>query len=195
MCLRYGTDFFPATPDIADLAERASCGVVAGAVLYYNWVFQPSYARTMRAAGLRALPAWICLFRGHIVDSWAADARKSFRAKARTQLGVELDDEATVRAALAAELGAMQACLADGADYLRGAARPSAADFSLYAMLERLVGDVGDVRLPCALPELVADTPDLARLWAWHATMRERHPIRFKGKRPPKATQVAAASE
>ena len=45
-------------------------------------------------------------------------------------------------------------------------------------------GDMGDAQIPCSLPELLNQEP-LARLRAWHQGMRQRHPIRFKGKRAP----------
>lgn len=183
----YGTDFFPASPSVENLAQRVSYGVISGAVLYYNWCHEPTYARTMRAAAEHMLPSWICIMRGAIADWMSAETRRGFRVKAAAELGVgvdALDDEPAIRAMLLDELKGLQACLHAGADYLQGAQRPTAADFSLYAMLERLVGEMGDIALPCSLPELVqSQKGELERLWTWHETMRSRHPIRFKGKR------------
>ena len=92
-----------------------------------------------------------------------------------------LDDEPAVRAMLRGELKELQTCL-DSGEYLKGALRPTAADFALYAMLERFIGDMGDVAVPCSLPELTQEA-EFERLWAWREMMRSRHPIRFKGKR------------
>ena len=45
---RHGTGFFPDDAARA-LTHRLSYGILAGAVLYYNWVHWPSYERSMRA--------------------------------------------------------------------------------------------------------------------------------------------------
>ena len=73
---------------------------------------------------------------------------------------------------------------ADAQPYLLPGDAPTAADFSVFGQLERIVGDMGDAQIPCSLPELLSQEP-LARLRAWHQGMRQRHPIRFKGKRAP----------
>lgn len=184
----HGTDFFPDV-DVSTLTKRLSEGVLAGSVLYYNWVHPPGYERTMRATFEAKLPSYVCLFRGLIIDHMCSDARANFRRKAQVQLNVPdatLNDEAAIRKLLMDELVSVQALISEQTDLLANASRPSAADCTLYAMLERLVGDMGDVRLPCALPELATE-PQLEQLMAWHRRMREKLPIKFKGKRPPHA--------
>ena len=53
-------------------------------------------------------------------------------------------------------------------DYLVESARePTAADFSVYVQLERLVGTMGDAHVYCSLPELL-EIHELEPLWTWH---------------------------
>ena len=85
-----------------------------------------------------------------------------------------------VRERLVEELEYCQTTLAAGS-FLLGEAVPTAADFTLYAMLERLCGDMGDVRLPNALPDLLDEAPSLTRLREWWEGMRASVPVRFKG--------------
>ena len=192
----FGTDFFPVEA-AGELSRRASDGTLAGMVLYYNWVHEPTYRCSMQALFAGLLPAWCCVgpyLRGLFVDALVASRRRNFRRKAAEQIGLPddgaLEDEPAMRMRLLAELDFFQGQLTsnDGQKYLLAGTRPSAADFSAFVMIERLVGTVGDAGVPCALPELVATSEaTLGRLWAWHKMMQEEHPIRFKGKRPPKA--------
>jgi hypothetical protein len=101
------------------------------------------------------------------------------------------DDEPKMRAKLIAELEYFQRYLLKNKttkqEYLLPDTKtPTAADFSVYAQLERLVGagTASDVDVPPALQEL-KDNNSLKRLWEWHDLMRERFPVQFKGKRPP----------
>lgn len=185
-----GTQFFP-TEQAAEISSRASSGVLAGAAIYYNWVHTPTYKATMRAVAVskRGLPGWICLFRGKITDRLTANQRATFHTLAAKQLGglsaAEMDDEPAVRCLLLRELGELQAHLQEESQlYLLPGAAPTAADFAVFGQIERVVGDMGDAEIPPSLPELLQEE-ELARLWAWRLRMRERHPMRFKGKRPP----------
>lgn len=185
-----GTRLFP-SEQAAAISKRASDGVLAGAVIYYNWVHMPTYRTTMRALAVskRGLPAWICVGRGLITDYATSKQRASFATLAAKQLGGISDeamrDEPQVRRMLVAELAELQSLLqTDAQPYLLPGDAPTAADFSVFGQLERIVGDMGDAQIPCSLPELLSQEP-LARLRAWHQGMRQRHPIRFKGKRPP----------
>jgi hypothetical protein len=68
---------------------------------------------------------------------------------------------------------------------------PSAADFSVYAQLERLVGTFeepsSDTPIYPAIPELLNETKDSHdRLWKWHHRMRTNFKVAFKGHRVPK---------
>ena len=69
----------------------------------------------------------------------------------------------------------------------RGMARPcAAADFSLFAQVERLVGTMGDAAMGAAVPELLAEG-GLWRLWEWREGMLALHPISYRGKPVPGA--------
>ena len=59
--------------------------------------------------------------------------------------------------------------------------QPSAADFALYGILERFVGNEGDGNMGAATP-WAFDESGAAKLQAWHARMQAAHPIRFTGK-------------
>jgi|EP00908_Phaeocystis_cordata_P023178 glutathione S-transferase len=186
-----GTKLFP-TEQAAELSGRASNGVLAGAAIYYNWVHTPTYRTTMRAKAVSkgGLPGWICLFRGQLVDRLTSKQRATFWRLASKQLGglsaTEMEDEPAVRRRLIDELLYLQSQLQDDSQsyLLPGCDAPTAADCAVFGQLERIVGDMGDADIPPSLPELLQD-PQLARLWAWRARMRERCPMRFKGKRPP----------
>jgi len=170
-----------------DLNERVSNGVLAGAVIYYNWVHWQTHEKTIRNVFDRALPAALCCLRGLIITAATKDARVRYRVKAAKQLAVSndaLDDEPAVRRVLDAELRYLSSTLSDGDNkYLLGASEPAAADFTAYAMIERLCGDVGDAKFPCALPGLLDDDNQFAALRAWHLQMRAKAPIKFNGKR------------
>ena len=89
--------------------------------------------------------------------------------------------------ALVKELARFQSGLADDATgYLCGGDAPTAADCSLYAQLERLVGTMGDARVPASMPGLLDDAR-LGALRRWREMMVERHPIKYGGKRAPTA--------
>lgn len=137
----------------------------------------------------RYIPGFVCCLREVAVDWWASDARKGFRLKVLDLLELspeELKDEVILRQGLIDELLCYQEQLqADQQTYLvAGTIQGTAADFAVYGQLERLVGETGDVEVPASLPELLQDRR-LARLWQWHQYMRSKHPIKFKGKRPP----------
>jgi glutathione S-transferase len=185
-----GTRLFP-SEQAAAISARASDGVLAGAAIYYNWVHTPTYRTTMRAVAVskRGMPSWICVGRGQLADYLTSKQRGTFATLAAKQLGGisedEMRDEPAVRRLLVAELAELQSTLqADAQPYLLPGDAPTAADFSVFGQLERIVGDMGDAQIPCSLPELLSQEP-LARLRAWHQGMRQRHPIRFKGKRAP----------
>lgn len=181
---------------------RASEGVLSGAVLYYNWVNPEGYGRSMRAMFSRQVPWFVPIFRESIVDYAVAGKRAEYRTDIvqRMSIGPELlepEHEPEIRARLLAELEHFQGLLEEsGGPYLLGEAL-TAADCSVFAQVERLVGDMGDVGVACSLPGLKDDndeddgssgggTAPLRKLWEWHGMMRERHPVRFKGKRRPK---------
>ena len=74
----------------------------------------------------------------------------------------------------------------DGVGYLCCGDSPTAADCSVYAQLERLVGTMGDAKVPASVPGLLDDVR-LGAIKKWREMMVEKHPIRYGGKRAPRA--------
>jgi hypothetical protein len=171
---------------------RASDGLLGGAVLYYNWVFYESYARSMQATFDRhALPPLVFCFRKEFLDFFLQSERAKKRTESQSMMGedVNLDDEPTTRRVLIEELVYFQSLLkSESQPYLlAGTSEPTAVDFSVYVMVERLVGGMGDANVLPSMPEFLELT-ELARFWKWHSAMVEKYPIKFKGKRKPKAS-------
>ncbi|KAL7578885.1 hypothetical protein ACA910_006860 [Epithemia clementina (nom. ined.)] len=184
------------TPACHELSVRASSQTLAALVWYYNWVNDDGFHASMQKSLKHMIPGYI---------SWAVPnfvlglALQSTRSKFRTQvartLGVsetELDDAAAMRARLVDELVYLQSLLQQDESQLYlipNTTQPTAADFSVYAQLERLVGEgtKSDVRVDPAIQSFKTEAqPQLARLWQWYNHMRDTCPVQFKGKRPPK---------
>ena len=133
-----GTRLFP-SEDAAAISKRASDGVLAGAVIYYNWVHTPTYRTTMRALAVskRGLPGWICVGRGLLTDYVTSKQRATFATLAAKQLGglseEAMRDEPAVRRMLVAELVELQKTLqTDAQPYLLPGDAPTAADFAVF---------------------------------------------------------------
>jgi glutathione S-transferase len=192
-----GTQFFPEVA-AGELSTRAGDGILAGCVLYYNWVNSEGYARSVRKSiKEQVLPQWLP-FRGKVTDVAVKSERAKFRVEVLKMLSVkeeQLASEPFVRQMLVEELEYFQSHLASADQpYLLGN-KPTAADFSVYAQLERLVGDTGDAQVFCSLPELLDTTHELERLWQWYRGMRARHPILFHGKDPQKLPSLSKATK
>lgn len=187
------TGFMPADLPACEEVCRKASTIFAAYVLYYNWIHEESYRRSMARSFDRYIPSILCCGRGLMVDWMLSDARSTFKQQVASMLGLDperLPTEAEMRERMIAELLSYQAELkTEQQPYLIASTdRVTAADAALYAQLERLVGDEGDVQLPNALPDLLNESR-LSRLWAWHERMRSEHPIRFKGKRPPSSAE------
>lgn len=187
------TNFFP-NEQASELSERASDKTLAAMVWYYNWVDDTGYSKSMKATiGMSMMPAFIPSF----ISSFALDfALKDTRAKFRNAVKSTLDlseedinDEPKMRGRLLSELEYFQDLLVkdETQEYLLPGEQPTAADFSVYAQLERLVGagTASDIPIEPSLQEL-KENKTYQRLWQWHDNMREKFPVQFKGKRPPK---------
>lgn len=192
------------TPLAHVVSQRASDGFLAASVWYYNWVDPQGHTASMRRSLGSKIPWFVPWF---IVDTMIfAPIKTKFRAQVQSVLekeeqllNIDIDDEPAMRARLVQELEYFQSLLPETNDdqqqqyLLPNTTRPSAADFSVYALLERLVGDAttnpsSDVPMYPAIPELIAETttPPLTRLWKWHDHMRTTYPVTFKGHRVPK---------
>lgn len=176
---------------IRHLSHRVSTGVLAGSVWYYNWVNPEGYQASMQSSLRKLLlPNWVPEIIGNfVIDVLALPSgmakHKSLAAKAMNIEESQLDDESFVRNLLMKELEYIQSTLTIKADYLNGEHQSTAADFSVYAQLGRLVGDASDVEVSPSLP-LLKDETKFARLWQFHELMCKRFPVKFKGKRCPK---------
>ena len=194
------TKFFP-SDEIREWTRRASDGFLAGAVLYYNWVHPVGYQRTkQKAIAQWTLPSMMPSFLGMPLIDWYSSAdRKRFESKAAAMMNLtgEILKPKEIRTKLIDELKAFQNLLSspdnnekEDSKYLMmtGSQEPTALDFSVYVMIERLVGkSMGDIPLDASIPEFRVETSEeLAALWRWYDAMRQNHPIRFKGKRPPR---------
>lgn len=182
--------FFP-TKQASEVSERASNKVLAGSVWYFNWADPQGYTASMRRSiAESAFPSFVPSFiGGFVVDLLTKSTKTKFRNMAKEAFEVDdetLDNRDSIMNKLKEELKYYQSFLKnEDQPYLLGN-ESTAPDFSVYAQVERLVGDMGDGKVYAAIPELKAETPDLARFWKWHDHMREEHPIKFKGKREPK---------
>jgi hypothetical protein len=183
-------DLYP-SPLAHEVSQRASDGILAASVFYYNWVDPKGHEASMRRVFGAKVPFYVPWFvLDYILSSTKAKHRQSVLNIIKD---VDIDNEPAMRATLVSELDYFNSLLkSDQQLYLMdGAVEPSAADFSIYALLERLVGSVqepaSDVSSYPAIPELVDDTKDsLARLWQWHRRMRTNFKVSFKGHRVPK---------
>ena len=197
-----GANLYP-TPRCAEWSQRASDGFLPNAVLYYNWVEPNGYARSMRAKLSSLVPWYVgggtCIA-GYLVDWGVSKKRAEFAASVLPELSKHPDvgtltdradavaKEGVVREALVKELMHFQSGLGTegGVGYLCGGDSPTAADCSVYAQLERLVGTMGDAKVPASVPGLLDDVR-LGAIKKWREMMVEKHPIRYGGKRAPRA--------
>mmetsp|Transcript_41347 Transcript_41347/g.74802 ORF Transcript_41347/g.74802 Transcript_41347/m.74802 type:complete len:265 (+) Transcript_41347:76-870(+) len=186
---KHNTSFFPANyPQVAETCTRAST-VLGSYIFYYNWVHDEGYRRSMATSMERYVPAFVCCFRQVAVDWLLASTRDEHKERAAAGLGLDPENmpgEEAMYEKLVKELLHYQSLLRSEQQIyiIPGTTQMTAADAALYTQIERLVGDEGDAKLPSALPSLRSEQ-QLARFWKWHSTMREKHPIKFKGKRPP----------
>ena len=197
-----GANLYP-TPRCAEWSQRASDGFLPNAVLYYNWIEPNGYARSMRAKLSSLVPWYVgggtCIA-GYLVDWGVSKKRAEFAASVLPELSKHPDvgtltdradavaKEGVVREALVKELMHFQSGLGTegGVGYLCGGDSPTAADCSVYAQLERLVGTMGDAKVPASVPGLLDDAR-LGAIKKWREMMVEKHPIRYGGKRAPRA--------
>lgn len=197
--------FFP-SPAV-ETANAHVGSTVNACVLYWNWVSDAGYARSIRAKGTAAAPALLRGPAGLAVDLLTRGKRRSMREGVAKTLGEPpregnpADDDAmrqrTVEelaiyedhlasdgggASSASAAAAAAAGGASAAPFLFGGTAPSAADCGLYAMVCRFVGVMGDAELPPALSDLWSGPGGdrLPRLRAWYDRMDAAYPIVFK---------------
>jgi glutathione S-transferase len=189
----YDTKFYP-VEKASELSTRVD-KIVAGSVWYYNWVYDETYASTIRAKFVKLLPAFIFLFRNQIMDMILASKRKAFEGKVAKALSIEeadLQDEPKIRTLLVEELKFFQSLLTKPSSeqpFLLPGKEGTAPDFALYAQMERLVGagTASDFNFPPAIQEVKEQGSGLERLWEWHDNMQKSFPVQYKGKSPPES--------
>jgi len=201
-----GTDFFP-TEETDEISKRAG-SVLNAFLLYYNWVNDEGFARSMLPNFARQLPSWMCCCRDRIIRSMSSAQREEFRVKVRDifskqlpelvdkESASELADETKIAAALGSECERMQALLErkSGQQYLvPEATNPTAADFTVYCIMSRIFGEgegtgSGDAKINQAVTE--AEREDyrkrFPRLFEYFDRMLKEAPIKYKGKRVPR---------
>jgi glutathione S-transferase len=195
----FHASFFP--NELAhSLSERASNGSLSYLVLHYNWVDNEGYRASIRESIKGLLPKWLSFTKGWLVDRILAADRVETQKKVMQGLNVDesvlLNDPERFRNLLLDELRFFQSFLSsDHSDQpylIPNATKPTAADLSLYAQLERLVGTVGtasDVPIPASIMAVRTSYDGLERLWEWHDHIRQKYPVKFKGKEPPVAVK------
>lgn len=189
----YDTKFYP-VEKASELSTRVD-NIVAGSVWYYNWVYDETYASTIRAVFSTKLPSFIFIFRNNIMDMVLASKRKQFEGKVVKALSIEeadLQDEPKIRKILIDELKFFQSLLTKPSSeqpFLLPGEEATAPDFSLYGQIERLVGagTASDVDFPPAIQEVKEQGSGLERLWEWHDNMQKSFPVQFRGKGPPES--------
>ncbi len=179
------------TQQAHDLSKRASDGALAAMVWYYNWVEPKGYENSMRRQiGTQVMPRFVPWF---VVDLLLKGTRQKHEGLvSRVLSDADLSKEPEMRQRLLSELEYFQDFLKgdDNQTFLiPGTTEPSAADFSVYCLLERLVGSYdppsSDYPIYPAVPELKPGQ-GLDRLWKWHDHMRSTYKVQFKGRRVPK---------
>lgn len=178
-----------------EVSKRASSGTLAAMVWYYNWVDETGYRRSMRRQiGTKASPWFVPYF---VLDYMVQGVRTKHEQRVLSVLpNADLADEPAMRQVLKTELEYFERLLETGDQpfLIPGTTEPSAADFSTYCLLERLVGDVendpsSDYPIFPAVPEIKTKNELFGlngRLWKWHDRMRTNYKVQFKGHRVPK---------
>lgn len=178
-----------------ELSERASDHTLAAMVWYYNHVDLTGYHNSIQPSIRTALMPWfVPSFIGNglvdqLMKTSSAEKREAI-VKAIPDIDESiLDDEPAMRKKMIAELLFFQQHLEtpDQKYLLKDTERPTAADFSVYAQVARLLaGGSNDSEVLACCPEL-RDESSLQRLWQWYDLMKTECRVEFKGKREPKS--------
>mmetsp|Transcript_55740 Transcript_55740/g.135053 ORF Transcript_55740/g.135053 Transcript_55740/m.135053 type:complete len:205 (-) Transcript_55740:102-716(-) len=200
--------FLPSLKDLAsELSLRASTGMIAGCVDYFNWVDPEGYNRSMKKSIARSMvPSFVpTVLSEMLVDLFLPSTKAKFKKLCMQAMKVDdettLNDRNQIKSKLIEELKYFQNLLLQNDDdensqpYLLGK-NSTAPDFSVYVQVERLVGDMGDAQIEPSIPLFKKETSkELGRFWKWHDMMRMSHPLKFEGKRPPPSQTPPKASK
>lgn len=195
-------DLYP-TPETHALSKRISDGTIAAMVWYYNWVDWDGHARSLRhSIGTSPSVPWFVPW--FVLDYLMRPTCQKHRKLVQSVLPqAQLDNEPSMRALLKDELVYLNGLfLSENQPYLIPSAKePTAADFSLLALMERLVGGTvepvsSDYATPPSIPSIRTENEEsLARLWNWHDRMRTQYAVQFQGRRAPKEMLVSNNSK
>lgn len=179
-----------------ELSERASDHTLAAMVWYYNNIDPKGYKQSLQPSISKALFPWfVPSFLGNVLvdqfmKSVAAGKRKEILKAMPDIEDSTLDNEPVMRQKMIAELEYFQTQLQSTPDqnYLvPDTDRPTAADFSVYAQVMRLLGGgASDIEVNACCPELREES-SLQRLWEWYDLMKSDNYVEFKGKRAPQS--------
>mmetsp|Transcript_3352 Transcript_3352/g.3761 ORF Transcript_3352/g.3761 Transcript_3352/m.3761 type:complete len:267 (-) Transcript_3352:404-1204(-) len=179
---KLGTNYFPPGSNASELSMRVDNGI-ALYILYYNWIEPEGYKRSLRKSLQRAVPWYLKCVGGVLIDFMTKDKKKRSKDAILAGLNVSEEDltkEPEMRERFVTELEYFQSLLkSEDQLYFIPGDQPTAADFAVYAQIERMVGDMGDAQMPSGLPELLEE-PRLKRFWTWRTNMRENFPLKFK---------------
>lgn len=166
-------------------------------VSYYNIVekkgYKRSYQREIREDEFPKFffPKFIA---NAIINHYMKPERKRAKQLIQSTIpGVDttlMRNEPAMRSILVQELKHFQDFLSSDPAHkylIEDSDQPTAADFSVYAQIVRLIGGgTSDSEVYASLPELRNDT-SLNRLREWYDNMKENIQVQYLGKEPPQA--------
>ncbi|CAD7968188.1 unnamed protein product [Amoebophrya sp. A25] len=171
--------FFP-SPELRKL-EREIDLKLNSYVMYYNWVNQPTFEKTMLLRVMTIVPACVPCKRAIIMKK-IAPKRAQIRKDVAENLGKtdgELNDELEIRKELIAFLGE----LAENSLIVDTPSKDTlnAAQCAVYSFLGRFIGEMGDAcdRYPAALPEIESEAK-LEPLFQWRRKVQKLVPLKFR---------------
>jgi len=188
------TNFLFPSEEVSPISQRASDETLPAMVSYYNNVdkkgYKRSYQREIREEEFpRLFPK---ILANKIIDHYMKDEIKRARETIKRVIPAVDDElmknEPAMRRILIDELKYFQDFLKYPSQkyLLEDSDQPTAADFSVYAQIVRLVaGGTSDSEIYAALPELCQEK-SLERLWQWYDNMKDIIQVEYLGKQPPK---------
>ena len=148
-------------------------------VTYFSWWDEQGFQASMYPQIRKTVfPGWIPAVIADFLVPYAFDVgrtRGSIRKKCRGILGETLipqgrdpgpDEGPGMKRALVSHMATLEKKLSTGKQWIEGTEEPSAADFTLYGILERFVGTSGDAEMGAATPWLW----EVRRLWTQNLT-------------------------
>jgi len=161
--------------------------------LYFGWVDEEGFWRSHGQLIIDvAKLGWAPACCSHCIVARATkDQRDIIRQQAREKFGEAVVSEGSmpepgesekVKKLLLEDTTKIEAHFkTDDQEWVFPGDGPTAADFTLYGILEKLQGDSGDAQVGPCTPWLFKET-GAKRLEIWHERMRYKFPIIFRGK-------------